>query len=323
MSPFFYFENIRCAIYVPTCLGLLDCQSPQSPNRIPIMISKRLIPLIFIFFSSFSYSKDRKVDFQFEIELYVKKLNSLFGVEVKIRKAREDLCFFGSGKIENDWTIIYCHKDFALFENLPVQNNGLNKLLTLIGHEYSHILLDLTMTKEALAIFEQSLDKSAQLIESEIMNDPTKVKQLKMVLGLDRPQLKDSIKLFLGLLHHENMDALGIKITEMANYKADPYWPILTTKFIGAAGRPELELWISPRINNMKEALKGELKEWLNFNCIGNAYTFRNSNLILREGLARFGEIGLLRDLDSGCSTEEVVKTFYEKLNSYTLTNLH
>jgi hypothetical protein len=81
-------------------------------------------------------------------------------------------------------------------------------------------------------VFGQWLDKAAQSIEPEIMNDPIKVKQLKMVLGFDRPLLKDSIKDFLGLIHHENMDALGIKITEMANYKADPYLPILTIKFI-------------------------------------------------------------------------------------------
>ena len=281
------------------------------------MSSKLLITLIFILFSSLSYGKDQKVDFQNEVELYVKKLNSLFGIEVKTKRAREEVCFFGSGKIENEWTIIYCHKDFALFENLPAQNNGLNKLLTVIGHEYSHILLDFMMTKEALAEFTQSLDEAAQLIESEIMDDPTKVEQLKMVLGFDMPQLKDSIRTFLVLIHHENMDALGVKITEMANYKADPYSITLLTKLVSAAGHPEFEFWVAPRLDNMKEALKGGLKEWLNFNCIGNAYTFLNSNLILREGLARFGEVGILRDLDSGCSIEDVVKTFYEKLDSY------
>ena len=286
------------------------------------MTSKLLITLIFILFSSFSYGKNQTIDFSYEIDRYISKLNSLFSIEVKTRKAREDQCIFGTGKIENDWTIIYCQKDFAIFENLPVQNNGLIKLLTLIGHEYSHILIDLTMTEEALETYVQSLNKAALIIETEIMNDPVKVKQLKMVLGFDRPQLKDSIKDFVGLIHHENMDALGVKIADMANYKADPFWPILTPKFISATGHPELEFWITPRINNMERALEGGINEWANFNCLGNAFTFKNSNLILRKGLARFGEIGILRDLDSGCSTEEVVKTFYEKLDSYATASL-
>ena len=115
---------------------------------------------------------------------------------------------------------------------------------------------------------------------------------------------------------------LGVKIADMANYKADPLWPILTPKFISATGHPELEFWITPRINNMERALEGGINEWANFNCLGNAFTFKNSNLILRKGLARFGEIGILRDLDSGCSTEEVVKTFYKKLDSYATASL-
>jgi hypothetical protein len=67
----------------------------------------------------------------------------------------------------------------------------------------------------------------------------------------------------------------------------------------------------------MERALEGDINEWANFNCLGNAYTFKNSNLILRKGLARLGEMGILRDMDSGCYIEDAVNTFYEKLDSY------
>lgn len=60
--------------------------------------------------------------------------------------------------------------------------------------------MDLTMTEEALETYVQFLNQAAQIIETDIINDPEKVMQLKMVLGFDRPQLKDSIKDFLRLI---------------------------------------------------------------------------------------------------------------------------
>ncbi len=152
----------------------------------------------------------------------------------------------------------------------------------------------------------------------KIKDDTLRIQQIeKSVYRNSSVSLKEKVSDFLGLIQHENIDSLGAKLVILTGYEPNPKSTQLMTRLGGNQDNPVYRTWIVPRENILRVSKDDGLDKWSNFHCLGSAFTHLDSNLKLRNGLATIGQDHFLQDLDRGCTVEESVETFFDRLDTY------
>jgi hypothetical protein len=244
--------------------------------------------------------------FEQEIESFIQNLNKRFDKQVTFVSNCSEL--EPSNKIDSSGaSVSFCRPALDWFSKLRPKERPLEAVLTIVGHEYSHLLLDSDLSEAAKSGWAEAKQKHAEFILARLTErQHLQLKQVRMVNETDI-QL---IKKMLNLAHHENMDSLSVKLMILEGLSPNEN---MVELFSRNFQEPQFERFIEPRIRVAKKALSDGLESWSNFKCSGIPYSLDESNLSLKRGLPS----SLIAELLQQCTDEEALKVFNQTLDDY------
>lgn len=278
----------------------------------------RICFLLFAF-TYFSSSTFAQANLEKELLSFVSRLNEKFSLDVELKKVYR--CGFSSG---SDHSISYCQRNIDFFRSLGSDKKSLESILTIIAHEYAHILLNYTMSSSAEKALEDSLAESTEAIYRYIQFNARRRAQIGRFIEANfsseeqdqEAKVKEAILKILLLGDHENMDSMGAKIMIIVGSSPRPEVMDLFPQITGN-NQPHIFDLVKARKEVLRKSTEEHLNSWNNYTCVGAGRDFTDSNIALKKVLAQNGFNAILNKLNNGCSTDDVLKTFLDILDRY------
>lgn len=273
-----------------------------------------LFILLLISLPSWGFT-DSKTDFIQEGQKFISKLNAKFSIDVKLKKVNRTVCGLGSSFNNKEPSIVYCDRDISFYDSLKPSDDPLASFLTVISHEYSHILVDFDMSSEARGAARENEKLLLNYISSIIQSNPRRLAQIEIAKPLESYSVPDTINFILSNDHHENIDSLGIKL--MLLTQEEPNLDVMKVVAQSDDAPSFFKYFIEPRTKVLKQSYIDGLGSWSNFRCIGNQFHFPQTNIVLKSFLFKEGYLEILDALEKQCDQHEVIQMFFDLLDQY------
>lgn len=289
----------------------------------------KLFSILLLFSLSFSASAEiSREELDRGAEQLIEKLNLRFGLDVKIKLVDE--CGFSAHEDEDDagnpigFSISYCDKDINYFTSLKPEQAPVESLLTILGHEFAHFLLDYDIGAEA----QEKAGKESQRINKKLLSiakkKPGTIEKLKKIISSwenDENASQDELLLeavdtILMTGTHENVDSLSTKLLDMMGYESVPEVISHMPAIIGDDSEDVLNM-VKARLPVLQSSKLEGARSWNNFVCVTPGRELEDFNPLLKKVLAEDQNTQLIKAVSKICSDDEIEKHFFRILNSY------
>lgn len=250
--------------------------------------------ILFLFYSFTSIARSKDL-LQNDINTFISKLNTAFDLRVKLKLVSK--CGFRVDT-EANLQILACEEDIEFFSHLEDGMKATNGLLTIIGHEYSHILLEWDITAASTRDYESSIFGAAKSIAAKNNLDSNDV--FSFLLEID----------------HENKDSLGVKLVMWAGYEPDPSVMHELKKIVPHSESITIA-YIKSRVEVLETSKNEGLQKWSDYRCISPNINFRDSLFKFKTWALKNSLTPLLEPIENSCSFLDVSILFDKRMKSY------
>jgi hypothetical protein len=269
------------------------------------------------------------VELRAEVDDLISELNAKFGLNVLTKVSTEcGLRVDGPFGESDRYEIEFCDREIAYFAGLPDQERPVEGLLTIIAHEYAHVLLDLDISDDAILLREASSKAIVRQIIQARAADPAFSKQMLEAYewGIadnegGKENLSEGQKISLGVTAllmlgaHENVDVLGVKLLHLVG--RSPNTEVM--KHLSGLGEDSDDFLVTmglARSRSMRVGDQQALMSWGNYHCWGDV-TSEGYVPTLRAVMAREGHSSLLAPFAQACGPKQVEASFQDLLDRY------
>lgn len=274
-----------------------------------------LLIVLVTLFSCPSYSRS-KTELVHDLSSFLGKLNTAFNLDVRLQITTE--CGLRT-EWEKKLVIAMCDDDILFFTKLKNDQKATNSLLTIIGHEYSHILLDWDVTEASNQSLETSILHVSKKIKEIVETDPDLKARLHMYAeanNIPNDSIENIIFSFLLDIDHENKDALGVKLLlwtgGLPEESVLDYFPIL----IPNSQIATLD-YVRSRKKTMHASIVEGLSSWELYRCIAPGVYFLDSLMHLKTWAEKNNLQSTFEAIGKSCTDIDVINNFFERFKSY------
>lgn len=238
------------------------------------------------------------------MDVLIGELNTKFGLNVVAKASTE--CGFridGPFGAADRYEIEFCDREIAYFAGPPAQERPAEGLLTIIAHEYAHVLLDLDISEDAILLREASSKAIVrQIIHARAADPAFSKKMLELyewgIAGNEAGEenLSGSQKISLGVTAllmlgaHENVDVLGVMLLHLVGRTPHPE-VMMHLPGIYEDGDDSLVKMGLARSLAMRVGDQEALMSWGNYHCWGDVTSEGYATCGLQQAEASFQDL--------------------------------